>query len=279
VATLTADPFVDMNAVIEIDEIRQIVYACPINRGVVAETGTHRLQSGASDPNLRMTVHTSLGGRNVRKAGGFHGGMAVTTINPKTADVMCVAERHRLLPGLCGSSRIVRAAQLGEGPTQEGENEHGAEDGDPRERVCTTTKQLRHNKDNRADLSPATIPSNQDCRARDSLSIARLRDLEHLQPSSAVGTVFLTVPQGVTLTRSSGRWIAITQMIAVLINLNLTVDRRFGNRPSITSDRTPVNGHGGGGGGKTAAEGLSGSRDGTRSLKSHHLLTMVRVAI
>ena len=170
-ATLTAHPFVDMNAVIEIDEIRQIVYARPINRGVVAETGTHRLQSGASDPNLRMTVHTSLGGRNVREAGGFHGGMALTTINPKTAYVMRVAERHRLLPGLCGSSRIVRPAQLGEGPTQEAQNEHGAEDGDSRERICTTTKQLRHNKNNAAILSPATIPSNQACWARDSPSI------------------------------------------------------------------------------------------------------------
>ena len=57
--------------------------------------------------------------------------------------------------------------------------------------------------------------------------------------------MFLTVTQDSTLTRASRRWITIAQMIAVLINLNLTVNRLFGNRPSITTDRTPVNGDGG----------------------------------
>ena len=147
VAALTADPFVDMNAVIEIHEIRQIVYARPINRGVGAETGAHRLQSRAGDPDLRMTVHASLGGRNVREAGGLHGGMAVAAIDPQTAYVMRVAERNRLLARPVWPRGIVRPAQLGEGPTREAQNEHGAKDGDLRERICTTAKQLRHNKD------------------------------------------------------------------------------------------------------------------------------------
>jgi hypothetical protein len=74
--------------------------------------------------------------------------------------VMRVAEWYRLLPGLSGPSGIVRPAQLSEGPTQEAQNEHGAEDSDSRERIGTATKQLRHNKDSSADLSPAMIPSN-----------------------------------------------------------------------------------------------------------------------
>src|SRR5438105_383537 len=93
-----------------------------------------------------MAVHTGLGGWNVGEAGSFHGSMAVTAIHPKPAYVMRVAEGHWLLAGLGGASRVIGAAQFGESPTQESQDEQCAEDGDSRECIRAATKKLGHRK-------------------------------------------------------------------------------------------------------------------------------------
>src|SRR5882724_1929127 len=93
-----------------------------------------------------MAVHTGLGRWNVGEAGSFRRSMAVTAIHPEPTYVMRVAEGHRLLAGLGGASGVIGAAQFGESPTQESQDEQCAEDGDSRECICAATKKLRHRK-------------------------------------------------------------------------------------------------------------------------------------
>src|SRR5262245_57450114 len=54
-----ADPFVDMNAVIEIDKAREIVHARPLERACCAKTFANGLQHGAIAPDPRMAVQAN----------------------------------------------------------------------------------------------------------------------------------------------------------------------------------------------------------------------------
>src|SRR5689334_13562468 len=80
VARSTADALVDVNAVIEIDEIRKVVNARPRQRLTGAETGAHRLENHRIGPDLRMAGHTDLGGWYARHRRCFHRRMAIPAI-------------------------------------------------------------------------------------------------------------------------------------------------------------------------------------------------------
>src|SRR6266536_431654 len=95
-ASGAAHALVDMNAVIEIDEARQVVHPRPLQRLPGAKTFTHRLQNRALSPDLRVAVHADLGGRNAGERGLFHRGVAISAINAVVTDVMFVAELDRL---------------------------------------------------------------------------------------------------------------------------------------------------------------------------------------
>src|SRR4051794_19698932 len=123
-AAFTTDALGDVNAVIEINEIRKIVDSRPTDRFVFAETRAHRLQRRAGAPDLRMAVHAGLGGRNIREARILYRGMAVAAIEPEPADVMRVAKRNRLLTSLIGARRIVRAPRGIDRPTRDSEDPH-----------------------------------------------------------------------------------------------------------------------------------------------------------
>src|SRR5262249_16133974 len=81
VAGFTTEPFVHVNAVVEIDEIGQIVHPSPPDRLPGAITRAHRLERRTRVPDLRMTVHARLRGRDVGETGRFHGRVAVTAID------------------------------------------------------------------------------------------------------------------------------------------------------------------------------------------------------
>ena len=119
VATLTADYLVDVDAVIEIHEVRQIVDPRPADRGVVAETGAHRLQRRTRQPDLRMAIHAGLGGRNVGETRSLHRGVAIAAIQAQTAHVVRMAERDRLFPRLHFARGVIGPVQLGDHPSQE----------------------------------------------------------------------------------------------------------------------------------------------------------------
>lgn len=61
------DSLAHVNAVIEINEARQIVDPRPFNRLAGAETFPDRRQRGTLRPDLRMAVHADLGRRNPGK--------------------------------------------------------------------------------------------------------------------------------------------------------------------------------------------------------------------
>ena len=86
----------DVNAVIEIDEVRHGVDARPGNRLGIAVAGANRFEHGGVGPNLGVAGHASLGRRHSGGGRNFHRGVAVAAIQAQFADVMLVAERHRL---------------------------------------------------------------------------------------------------------------------------------------------------------------------------------------
>ena len=96
VAARTANSLMNVNAVIEVSELRQVVHAGPFQWLATAKAGAHRGQHRAVSPNLRMTIHADLRGRHARKRRSFNCRVTVTAIQAEAADVMFVAEWNRL---------------------------------------------------------------------------------------------------------------------------------------------------------------------------------------
>jgi len=99
VTSRAANAFVHMDAVVKVDEIRQIVDACPFERLTSAEAGTDRLQNLRIRPNLRMAAHARLGWRNAGEAGGLYRRMTVSAVNAIVGYMVLVAERNVLVSG------------------------------------------------------------------------------------------------------------------------------------------------------------------------------------
>ena len=96
-AGLAADPLVDVNAVVEIDEVGEIVDAVPLESGIVAEAGAHRLEHGRLTPDLGVTGHTGFGGGNAGKTALVDGRVAIATVEAHPGNVMLVTKGDRLL--------------------------------------------------------------------------------------------------------------------------------------------------------------------------------------
>jgi hypothetical protein len=97
VASFAAHSLVHVDAVIEIDEVGQIIDAIPAYGLVLAQAGAHRFQHIAVFPNLLMTVHACGCGRHPCKRTHFDGVVAVTAINTDPSNVVCMAKRHGLI--------------------------------------------------------------------------------------------------------------------------------------------------------------------------------------
>lgn len=93
----TAEPFIYMNAVIEIHEIGQVIDSCPLNRPSRFVAYAHRREIRRSRPQLGMTVHTSLSRWDIRKRRDFNGNMAIAAVQAESAYVMRVTKRKGLL--------------------------------------------------------------------------------------------------------------------------------------------------------------------------------------
>ena len=88
-----------MDAVIEIDEARQVVHSDPLNGSSSLEALSDRLQHRAVGPNLAVAIHADFGGRNARKSRLFYSGVAITTVDPVVAHMVFVTEGYGLHPG------------------------------------------------------------------------------------------------------------------------------------------------------------------------------------
>src|SRR5713226_5631562 len=128
---------IDVNAEIEIGEVRQVVHAGPGDGTVGAKAVAHRLQRGTIVEDLRVAVHARLGGRNVGEARCLDRGVAVATVEPHVTDVMSVTEGNGLLPRDSGLRGPGRAAPRAEKPQKESQDEHRSEDACLREGVRT----------------------------------------------------------------------------------------------------------------------------------------------
>jgi len=81
VAGCAANSVMDVNTVIEIDKLRQVVYARPLDRLPSAVALAHGLQHGTGGPHLRMAIHADFGSGNVGERRIFDGGVAIAAIN------------------------------------------------------------------------------------------------------------------------------------------------------------------------------------------------------
>ena len=97
VTACAADAFGNMDTVIEVNMIRQLVHAIPFNGSISLVSVAHRCQQFAADPDLLMASHAGLDLRHPGIGRCLDGGVAVAAINAQCADVLLMAERHRLI--------------------------------------------------------------------------------------------------------------------------------------------------------------------------------------
>src|SRR5467141_2827031 len=109
VARRTAHALIDMNAVIEIHEIGQAVNFDPLDGFIAVIAFPNGLEIGGTTEKNRMAVHAGLCRRDSGNGGGFDAGMTITAVNAVIADVMLVADLHRLLAGNVLPSHVRRA--------------------------------------------------------------------------------------------------------------------------------------------------------------------------
>src|SRR5579871_4659227 len=144
VAGRAADPFRDMDAVVEIDIIRNAIDTRPVQRLMLRETVANRLQDSRIGPDLGMTGHADTRGRQTGKRGALDACMAITAVEPQAADMVFVAERHRLSRDnvlLCG----VRGLPICVGQTnrRDWDKDDGRND-NARDTVRPRAKKLSH---------------------------------------------------------------------------------------------------------------------------------------
>lgn len=124
----TSHAFVHVNAVIEIDEIRQVINTLPLNRLACAPALANRFEIRAVSPDLRMAVHTSLGWRDPGERELLDCSMAVTAIDSVIANVMLVTELNWLLAREESLGVIRRSIEFKQHPYEDGGKEDRTED-------------------------------------------------------------------------------------------------------------------------------------------------------
>jgi hypothetical protein len=97
VAGGAADAFIDVDIVGEIDEIRQIVHARPVNGNLIPPAFSHRFEKLGIGPDAGMASHASLGGGKPRESGIRHRGMAIPAIEAEISYMMRMTEWYRLV--------------------------------------------------------------------------------------------------------------------------------------------------------------------------------------
>ena len=135
---------VNMNAVIEIDEARQVVDSCPLERLPGTETFPHRLQNRTLGPDLRVAIHADLGGWNAGERGLFHRSVAVTAIDAVITDVMLMAELHRLAARNTDLRHVRGAVNRGESGDEDDDDTDAPENTHPGDGVRAPMKYLSH---------------------------------------------------------------------------------------------------------------------------------------
>src|SRR5580698_6813793 len=146
-ASFAAHTLIHMNAVVEINVIRQVVHARPANRRTTAKTLAHRLQHRGSAPDLRVAVHARLGWRDVGRAVSLNRGVAVAAIDSVVRHMMHVAEQDGLLAHFALARLIARPVERGEAPGEKRQGEDRTVNRDARKSIRAVMKDLSHSSD------------------------------------------------------------------------------------------------------------------------------------
>ena len=96
VTSRAAHALVYVNAVIEINEVGQIVNPRPLYGFAASPTLADRFQVRAVRPNLGVAIHTGFRRRNPCKRKLLDGGVTIAAVDSVIADVMLVAELNGL---------------------------------------------------------------------------------------------------------------------------------------------------------------------------------------
>lgn len=136
--------FVHMYAVIEIDEVGQVVNTSPLDRLAGAPAFTHRFKIRTICPDLRMTIHAGLSWRNAGIRKFLNRRVTITAINSIIADVMLVTELNGLFARKKRLSVVRGSIEFEQQPGDYPNEEHRAEDADLRNEVGASMKDLGH---------------------------------------------------------------------------------------------------------------------------------------
>src|SRR5437868_10515528 len=146
VTALASHTFINVNAVIEVDEVRQVVHPLPLQGSAGAVAFTHGLEHGRARPYLRVAVHAGFSWRNAGEVRGLDRSVAVTAIKSESADVVLMAERRVLHPRLILPGNVRRALNLRHDPAQTSQQDHESQDAEARQPISTSVKDLRHSE-------------------------------------------------------------------------------------------------------------------------------------
>lgn len=136
----------DMNAVIEIDVLRKVVNAVPLDRFVISEACSDRLKVRSIGPKLAVAIHTRLGRRHTGGCGCLDRLMAISAVNTVIAHVMLVRELHRLLYFEVLSRQIGRPRKLRPGVKTNARQQYNRDHADLRNVIGALSKDLCHLK-------------------------------------------------------------------------------------------------------------------------------------
>jgi hypothetical protein len=141
-----AHAFVHVNAVIEINEVRQTMHANPLDGFISAITFAHRLQIPDIVEQHGMAIHAGFGGRDSGGSGCLDAGMTVAAINTVISNVVLVAELDRLLARDVLVRQIRSAGQTHHTTKSQSREERAKKDTDLGDEIRAAVKNLGHVK-------------------------------------------------------------------------------------------------------------------------------------
>src|SRR5271154_6644057 len=144
VAGVAAHTLIDMNAVVEINEVRKLVHPRPLQRLASTVAGADGFEQLSIRPDLRVAVHAGLGGRNARETRSLNRSMAVAAVDAESGNVMLMAERRRLRLAHSGVGDVRRTLHLHCHPSERGKHEDRAKNRGPGQGVGAAMENLRH---------------------------------------------------------------------------------------------------------------------------------------
>ena len=144
VAACAANPFVEVDGVIEVSIFRKIVNAIPLNRLVVAKTVAHRSEDRAVAPDLRVTRHARFGRRDAGERRRFHSDVAVTAIDAQRVGMVLVTKLHGLVDRHPDARHVRRPEKRVIHRAEARGEESTDQDRNTRQRVHARLKNLRH---------------------------------------------------------------------------------------------------------------------------------------